>query len=171
MDAREAFTSSELAALLAVSRQAVEKRAKRESWQGRPRKARGGGSEWLLAFMPKATLNAIVAAQLSEQGVSLPALTACNAPASDPRKEAILRMGDLSQLTAPLRETALARLAFVREIQRQVRMGRGKESAIRDLEKFAKAGTLGERLSQLIPVANAKYGEGEQRALSRRCLY
>lgn len=171
MDAREAFTSRELAMLINRTERAIQIRAKRENWQARPRRARGGGSEWLLSSMPKATLDAIIAAQLTEQGVHLPTLTASTAPASDPRKETLLRMGDLSQLTAPQREAALARLAFIREIQRQMRMGRGKESAIRDLEKHAKAGTLGERLAQLIPVANAKYGEGEQRALSRRRLY
>ncbi|SNR95808.1 putative transposase [Humidesulfovibrio mexicanus] len=171
MSALEAYSSAELAPLLGIDARNVRERAKRESWQARPRRARGGGSEWLLASMPKATVDAILTAQLSDQGVALaPALTGCTAPAADPRQQAVLRMADLSQLTAPQRETVLARLAFVREIERLTRLT-GKEKSIHRLEEMSKAGTLCERLAQLVPVANAKYGVGEGRGLSRRRLY
>jgi putative transposase len=124
-----------------------------------------------VATLPKDVRDAILTAQLSDQGVSLPpALTGGNAPVIDPRKEATARVGDLSQLTAPQRETVLARLAFIREIERMTRF-RGKEKVIHRLEEESKAGTLCERLAQLVPVANARYGEGEQRGLTRRSLY
>jgi len=76
----------------------------------------------------------------------------------------------LAHLTEDRRVTALARLAFIREIERLSALT-GKEAAIRHLVQAAKAGTLGERLAQLIPVANAKFGAGEARGLSRRRLY
>jgi putative transposase len=171
MDAREAFTSRELAMLINRTERAIQIRAKRENWQARPRRARGGGSEWLLSSMPKATLDAIITAQLSEQGVSLPpAFTARTAPDPDPRQEAVSRMADLSQYPKKDRETALARLAFIREIERLTRLT-GKEKVIRRLEQESKAGTLCERLAQLVPLANAKYGNGEKRWVSRRRLY
>lgn len=170
MDAREAFASIELAALLGVSRQAVEKRAKREHWQARPRRGRGGGSEWLLSSMPKATVDVILTAQLADSGVDLPALTGGRAPAIDPRQHATMRMADLSQLTASQRETVLARLAFIREVERLTRV-EGKGKAVWRLEKASRSGSLAERLAQLIPVANAKFGAGEVRGLTRRSLY
>lgn len=166
----DACTSLELAQLLGANVSTVIRRAKRESWQGRPRKARGGGSEWLLSSMPKATVDAVIAAQLAEQGVSLPpVITGGDAPI-DPRKAVVARMADLSQLTAPQRETALARLAFVREVERMTAVT-GKEAAIRHLVQASRTGSLGERLAQFIPVANAKFGAGEARGLSRRRLY
>lgn len=171
MEMRAAYSTAEIAPLLGVSRQAADNRAKRESWQGRPRKARGGGSEWIVATMPKATRDAIIAAQLAEQGVAItPAVTACSNKMTDPRQAVALRMADLSQLTEQRRATVLARLAFVREIDRMAAIT-GKEAAIRHLVQAAKAESLGERLAQLIPVANAKFGAGEARGLSRRRLY
>jgi len=165
MSAQGAYSSAELAPLLGIDARNVRERAKRESWQGRPRHARGGGSEWLLASMPKATQDAIIAAQLAEQGVAL-----APAPAADPRAAIASRAADLSGLTAPQREAVLARLAFVREVERMCAYT-GKESAIRHLVQASKTGNLGARLSQLVPVANARYGAGEQRGLTRRSLY
>jgi putative transposase len=167
MDSRTAFSATDLARLLNVTVQTVVNRAKRENWQGRPRKARGGGSEWLLSSMPKTTVDAIISAQLAEQGVPLPAH---QTPAPDPRAAIASRAADLSQLTAPQRETALARLAFVREVESMTRVA-GKEAAIRHLVQASRTGNLGARLAQLIPVANAKFGAGEARGLSRRRLY
>jgi putative transposase len=166
----DAYTSLDLARLLCTTVSTVIRRAKRESWQGRKRQGRGGGSEWLLSSMPKATRDAIIAAQLAENGVKLPAITAGNAPAIDPRKEATARVGDLSQLPKKDRETVLARLTFIREVERMTRVT-GKEAAIRHLVQASRIGNLGERLAQFVPVANAKFGAGEQRGLSRRRLY
>jgi putative transposase len=116
--------------------------------------------------MPKATQDAIIAAELTEQGATLPAVAQTSAPAIVQHEPAVSR--DLSRLTSAQRDTALARLAFVREVERMSAVT-GKESAIRHLVQASRSGNLAERLAQLIPVANAKYGEG--RGLSRRRLY
>lgn len=166
-----AVNAQEIAKALAMTDRAVRMRADAEAWPFERSKGRGRGKLYPTATLPKAVRDAIIAAQLADQGVALsPALTGGTAPAADPRQQAVLRMGDLSQLTAPQRETALARLAFVREVERMTRVT-GKESAIRHLVQASKTGGLGERLGQLIPVANAKYGAGEARGLSRRRLY
>lgn len=161
----DAFTSLELAQLLGANVSTVIRRAKRESWQGRPRKARGGGSEWLLSSMPKATVDAIISAQLAEQGV---ALSPTPAPAT--RQAQASGATSLAHLTEDRRATVLARLAFVREVDRMTAVT-GKEAAIRHMVQASRTGSLGERLAQLIPVANAKFGAGEARGLSRRRLY
>lgn len=169
MDTRDAFASAELSALLGVTRQAVEKRAKRERWQGRPRKGRGGGSEWLIASMPKPTRDAIVAAQLAEYGAEI---IPANLPrqANDCRRAAIQGLADLSHLKAATRAVVTARVAFIREIERMEAIV-GKEAAIRHLLAAAKEGSLAEHLAQLIPAANAKFGGGDGRGLSRSRLY
>jgi len=159
----DAITSLDLARLLNANVSTVIRRAKREAWQGRKRQARGGGSDWIVASMPKATRDAIVSAQLAEQGV-LPVPTA---PA---KASPMAGATSLAHLTEDRRATALARLAFIREIERLSALT-GKEAAIRHMVQAAKAGTLGERLAQLIPLANAKFGAGEARGLSRRRLY
>ena len=40
---KEAYTTQELVPLLGMTQQGVDKRAKREGWQSRPRAGRGGG--------------------------------------------------------------------------------------------------------------------------------
>ncbi len=164
----EAYSSKEIAQLLGRTERAVQIRAKREGWQGRPRHARGGGSEWLLSSVPKPTRDAIISAELAEQGAALP--TSADTAQADPRKAAVSRTADLSGLTEPQRATVLARLALVREVER-MSVVTGKESAIRHLLAAAKAGTLADRLAQLIPSANARFGAGAGRGLSRRRLY
>lgn len=52
----QAYTTKELAALLRVeAHTSIVRRARREGWMSRPRKGRGGGSEWLLDSMPEET--------------------------------------------------------------------------------------------------------------------
>ncbi|MGD9611218.1 MAG: Mu transposase C-terminal domain-containing protein, partial [Desulfovibrionaceae bacterium] len=74
----------------------------------------------------------------------------------------------LAKLTKRQRDAALARLAFVREIERTTPVV-GKESAIRNLVKATKDGALAPRLADLVAVANDRMGAG--RGLSRRRLY
>ncbi len=76
----DAYSTAELGPILGIDPRNVRERAKRENWQARPRRARGGGSEWLLSSMPKATLDAIIAAQLAERGVALPEAQASTRP-------------------------------------------------------------------------------------------
>jgi len=163
MVAKDAYTASELAELLGVSRQAADARSKREAWGSRPRQGRGGGKEWLVASMPSSTRDAIAAAMLAAgPQEAAPALPESSTPSISP----------LAKLTDHQRETALARLAFVREIERAAAVV-GKEKAIKALLAAAADGTLPPRLASLIPVANDRFGNGEKRSigLSRRRLY
>lgn len=166
MPAQEAYTASELAELLGVTVMTVHRRATREGWQSRPRKGRGGGKEFLLASMPAATREAISNALMA----SAPAIDAPAIPEAAPAPA--VQATPTASLTAHQRETALARLAFVREIERAAAMI-GKEKAIRNLLTAASDGSLAPRLSALIRVANDRYGDGSKRGLglSRRRLY
>ena len=62
MEFKAAYSTQEVAHLLGVTRQGIEKRATRETWQFRLRHRRGG-KEWLVASMPKETQLAIRAAE------------------------------------------------------------------------------------------------------------
>ncbi|GAB6039017.1 Mu transposase C-terminal domain-containing protein [Fundidesulfovibrio butyratiphilus] len=159
MNARDAYATKELAELWGISRQALGSRAKRESWQARKRQGRGGGNEWLLASMPAATRDAIAAAFLSQ-----------DAPAITSSAPAIPAAASLPGLTARQRKTALARLVFVREIERATALV-GKEKAIRSLLKALADGSLAPGLAELVHVANDRFGSGAHRGLSRRRLY
>ena len=83
---KEAYSLKELAVLLGISQQAMQKRV-RSSWQSRPRKGRGGGKEWLVSSMPEATQRAIQTAEerlaIEEEAAhsaALPAATASLLP-------------------------------------------------------------------------------------------
>lgn len=73
MEVKSAYTTKELVTLMGITRQAIDYRARRESWHSRPRAGRGGGSEWLLTSMPKDTRSAIALALVSAQEISSPA--------------------------------------------------------------------------------------------------
>lgn len=92
---KEAYSLKELAVLLGISQQAMQKRV-RSSWQSRPRKGRGGGKEWLVSSMPEATQRAIQTAEerraIEEEAAhnaALPAATASMLP-SPAARQAIL---------------------------------------------------------------------------------
>lgn len=59
MTLASAYSSSCLAALLGMSRQGIEWKAKQELWQFRAKPGKGGGKEWLVASMPQATQDVI----------------------------------------------------------------------------------------------------------------
>ena len=50
---QDAYTAKEVAIPLNVSRQAITKRAAKESWSSRSRQARGGGKEFFFASLPE----------------------------------------------------------------------------------------------------------------------
>jgi len=92
------------------------------------------------------------------------AVAAADLPAATVQAEAT----SLAKLTKRQRDTALARLAFVREIERATPLV-GKEAAIRNLVRAAKDSALAPRLAGLVAVANDRMTDG--RGLSRRRLY
>jgi putative transposase len=81
---KDAYTTQELALLQGVAVKNLLLRAKREGWQDRKRKGRGGGKEWLAASMPEATRLAIQTAEarraLEQEKAMPPAVQAGNMP-------------------------------------------------------------------------------------------
>ena len=160
-----AITARALSELLSMSERAVRDKAARESWPFEEESCRGGKRRtYPLETLPPATREAIASALMAQDAPAIPdpaPVPVVQAPA-DP----------LGRLTAHQRETALARLAFVREIDRAAAMI-GKEKAIRNLLKALENGSLAPRLAELVHVANDRYGDGSKRGpgLSRRRLY
>lgn len=156
---KEAYTTQELAPLLGMSRQGLDKQAKREGWQSRPRSGRGGGNEWLVSSMPQELRLAIGYAEK-------PAEDAPETVAAP----ALLNTAPLRHLSERERNTVMARLAFVREIERLALVSSYK-AAISSLAMASLQGTLPPRLAGLVQFANARHGRGEERNLSEASLY
>ncbi|MDL2266802.1 transposase family protein [Desulfovibrio sp. OttesenSCG-928-G15] len=79
--------------------------------------------------------------------------------------------GSLEGYTDNQRKIAEARLAIVRHVQVLADM-HGKEAAVQEVVKAAKDGALPPHLQALVPVANAKFGQGTKKTgLSRDPLY
>lgn len=98
---KDAYTSTNLAGLLGISDRSVRDRAKREGWQARSARVRGGGNEWLIASMPEDTAIAIRSAELREI-------------ATAEQDYAPVPVNELSPMDAERRAKALARSDLVR---------------------------------------------------------
>lgn len=170
--AKDAYTTQDLAPVLGCPVRTVNRRAKREGWTSRPRKGRGGGNEWLLSSMPKSTRKALLdgmlrtAAQEAEK--NLPALPPLDA--ADPRRAIAARMSPLKHCSNRQREIAMARLALIREVERLAVLT-GVDAAIMKLVQDAADGTLPAHLMRAVRDANDRFGSGDKRGLSRRRLY
>lgn len=151
------YTATELAILIGTSQQAVDKRARRESWTRYPREGRGGGYCYRVEELP---------AEMRERV----AMAIMHAGQPDNSHPALPEPAQALQLTARQRETMIARLAFVREIERQAALV-GKDKAILNIIGALDDGTLPPHLLGLVSQANARYGDGTKRSLSRRRLY
>lgn len=157
---KEAYTTQELMIILGVrDASTVLRRAKREGWLSRSCSGRGGGFEWLVSSMPEKTRLAI--AYAVKPAEDAPATVA--APA-------LPNTAPLRHLSEKERNTVMARLAFVREIERLALVS-SYRAAISSLVLASLQGTLPARLSGLVQFANARYGRGESRGLSERRLY
>ncbi len=157
---KEAYTAQEMKEILGYADvRNISLRAKREGWQSRPRSGRGGGFEWLVSSMPEKTR--LVIAYAVKPTDDAPATVA--APA-------LPNTAPLRHLSEKERNTVVARLAFVREIERLALVSSYK-AAISSLALASLQGTLPARLAGLVPFANARYGRGESRGLSERSLY
>ncbi len=165
---QDTVTAKEIAEVLRVSRQACQDRASKESWPFEEVSCRGGKRRlYPVRSLPEDVRQAIAAAMLAGGPApdTSPAVAAATLPASQAPSPL---PSPLAKLTKRQRDAALARLAFVREIERTTPVV-GKESAIRNLVKAAKDSALAPRLADLVAVANDRMGEG--RGLSRRRLY
>lgn len=178
MQMADTYSTREIIALLGISRQAIDKRAKREAWKSVPRLGRGGGYLWQVASMPPSTRDAIASALLREARTascaavgtaSVAVRPADTAPAvSCPTAGAVAAHSpEWFRATAREREIASARLVFVREIERLSAVVK-KEGAIRHLVEASRTRSLSPDLLDLINMATACRRGG---ALSRRSLY
>ena len=102
---KNAYTTKELSELLSVSRQAIDHRAKRESWQSHPRQGRGGGYEWLLESMPESTRQAVATA--------IAASIASATPQSPRVDSSMFTVNTLADIPEHKRERAGARALLV----------------------------------------------------------
>lgn len=66
MSMKEVYTAQEIGQLLDRPVQSVNRMAKREGWQSRPRTGQGGGFEWLVASMPEITRTALQVAEAAQ---------------------------------------------------------------------------------------------------------
>lgn len=110
MEVKSAYTTKETAILLSISRQAVDARARRESWQSQPRVGRGGGNEWLLSSMPNPTRQEIATAIATAIAQENAALT----PRINPE---VFIVNTLTDVPEHKRERAAARALLVRMAQ------------------------------------------------------
>ena len=165
---QDKVSAKDISQLLGISERAAQLRAGKESWPFEQVACRGGKRRlYPVLSLPEDVRQAMASFMLAGgSGVDTPpavaaaSVTAVQAPAAVP--------SSLGKLTRRQREAALARLAFVREIERAIPLI-GKEAAIRNLVKAAKDGALAAHLAGLVAVANDRMSAG--RGLSRRRLY
>ena len=155
------FTAQELAGLpgLPDSVQGVNLRAKREGWEAQLRLGRGGGREYSFAALPPQAQAALLARLV---GQDEPVAPAAMAPESAPR-DAV----PASRLSESQRAVMLARLAFVREIERMSQVVT-QQRAILTLVGLARDGGLSPYLTERVVRANDR--KTEDRSLSERTL-
>lgn len=135
--------------MFGISRQAVEKRAKRESWLPRPRVGRGGGNEWLVSSMPEATRKQVADALTS---------SLCDASAIDFETCPAAPPSDPGHFRTWQRDVRDARLAILQEIQR-LAVAEGVLAAERRFSQLSQAEQLAPRWQELVATANNRQGE------------
>ncbi|MBI3446789.1 MAG: hypothetical protein HY055_15850, partial [Magnetospirillum sp.] len=149
-------TAAELAAMrlpgLPASPQGVNAKAKRDGWTAQRRDGSAQAWEYPISALPPAARKAISAKALAH---AKPQQLALDLPA-------------ISDLKHYQRGPMEARAALLAEIDRQMLMGHTLTDAITTMVSMAAQGTLSPELQRLVPIANARSGEG--RALSVRTL-
>ncbi|MEW5728178.1 MAG: Mu transposase C-terminal domain-containing protein [Pseudomonadota bacterium] len=129
-------------------------RAKKDCWPSKPREESGGGQEYPLSALPAAFRKAWSKRFLQTQAPAVPA------PLAD--------LPAVEDLKSYQTTTLEARAVLLAEIDRLVMMGSTQTAAIEALVEAAKNGELPPELQRLVPIANARSGEG--RALSDRSV-
>ncbi|WP_064116738.1 Mu transposase C-terminal domain-containing protein [Pseudomonas fluorescens] len=157
---RNWFAAQELAGLpgLPSTARNVKAMAARESWEGQQRLG-SKAIEYAFAVLPKATQIALIAASVSESQPLQAAEPEPNAIERDPVSA--------SRLSEDQRSVMIARLAFVREIER-ISQTISQQRAIDSLVALAKADQLSRYLSNLVQRANDR--KTSDRTLSERTL-
>lgn len=150
------YTAQELSGLpgLPGTVQGVNYRARQEGWSWQPRKAQGGGREFLYSSLPAEAQAALLARFSSDENqlpVQSDAQVSITTAALNDRQRAVMN----------------ARLAFCREIERMMQLV-SQKSAIDALVKSANAGSLSSYLQNRVEVANDR--KTADRGLSERTL-
>lgn len=167
MSMATAYATQELVSLFGVTRQAIEKRAKRESWESARRSGLGGGNQWIISSMPPATRDAIASAMLRETRTAAASASSSNVLAMVGGTVGTASAPEWTRASDRERTVATARLAFVREIERLSGIV-GKEKAVQHLVSASRLGSLAPVLQELVTTATACKRGG---TLSRRSLY
>jgi putative transposase len=157
------FTAQELSGMpgLPGTVQGVNYRAKQENWASQPRRAQGGGKEYAFASLPAETQAALLL-KTSEALVDEELSASGMVPASSERD-----VKNASRLNDAQRSVMLARLSFIREIER-VATVTSQKMAIDLLVKQARDKSLSPYLMGRINLANDRKTGG--RDLSERTL-
>lgn len=151
------YTPAEIASLglpgLPRTERAVQMRAKREAWAGRPRAGRGGGYEYPISVLPSAAREALLKRAL--------------------RSDTVLARPEPSSVAATdlkdwQRRVMDARAAILLAVDR-LAMATSRNQAVRTIVEAAKSGDLAPELQALVPVANAR--SGGKASLSRGQIY
>ncbi|WP_051182952.1 Mu transposase C-terminal domain-containing protein [Desulfocurvibacter africanus] len=151
---KDVYSTKELADLLGTSERTIQRQAKAEGWQSRPRSGRGGGSEWITSALPIETRDKLAEALLAR---SAPAVIL--APEAIPAPAVSLKTWQ--------REIRDARLAILDAVSR-LGAAVGMLEAERKIAEAAACGGLVEHLQALVLKANAR--SGSSRALSAATL-
>lgn len=161
---RNWYTSQELAGLpgLPGSVPGIRKLALRLEWESRKRAA-SKAVEYPFASLPPETQSALMARSVSEAAPVVPA--APDQAVAVPNVQPEVRSS--ARLTDAQREVMVARLCFIREIERMTAVGT-QSRAIDILVKQAHDGALSPYLMERLELANHKKTGG--RALSERSL-
>ena len=150
------YTAARLSEVLGVTRQAVQKRSKKERW---PHVKSGKAKSFALGNLPQDVRDAVLAWELK---ASTPAV------AETPQPPAITAPVDTSLLTTKQRGVMCARLAFVREIDRLAATGLAKTVIMDNLVEASRRGELAKHLVPMVVMANDR--SGGERGLSKRSL-
>ncbi len=150
-------TAAELAKLrlpgLPATKAGIIGKAQRDGWERQQRLQSGGGWLYPVSALPPEARKALAARSLRQNEALV------HSPL------ALLAIGDLKDYQ---RRPMDARVALLAEIDRLVLIGHTVTAAIATMVELAAKGELAPELQRLVPIANARSGEG--RSLSVRSL-
>ncbi len=169
-------TVRQIAEALDVSRQAVHRRTKQQSWQPTGEKVRGGGDLYDIENLPlPAEQKKRIRDYLLDRQIAALPEPVCTLPAVQPENLPAPAEADKFPLPAQLagwqRRGRDGRHAILNLIDRLAE-GASLNKAIDKVVAQAKNGALPPHIQGLVPVANARSAQGEgKQTLSRRTLY
>lgn len=171
-------TISEIAAALGISRQAVNARAKRATWQTTGEIVQGGGEKYSIDDLPitvqerkkiaKHLKNLRIGKVTDAVAVTPDSAVAPAQTTAVALRPLVLELRDPTTLKDTQSACMYARTAFMRFIAQSPV---NATQTIEYLVKNSHAGTLQPELQALVQIANARPGKSGKRALSTRTLW